>query len=269
MSRFLGSVLVLFVLAIFASATPVIQVTPALAPNVYGSPNWTAWQANAVYALAHGLSSYGTPGTPEYYEAGDTYDSAQVIVTGFPSWMGLVNPGAVFGPAFTNEHGNRMHFGLVIDGQGTQFSISQLSFSGSSTDPGNALGWGRSGYVYDDGYQGVLAGLDHTLWTADDMYITSGDPTQLVDGLVGRGSGNSFDAYCDPCSPAQQQAALDAAAAQIGGPYHFTGVYSLTDGNGGVVTGSGTFNIDIPEPATWLLALPVAVLWLRRRRVAG
>jgi hypothetical protein len=179
--------------------------------------------------------------------------------------MGAADPGSVFGAAFAKELGNRMHFGLVIDGQGTQFSISQLTFE-SHSNPASDLGWTTGGYVYGPGYQGVLAGADHVLWTADDVYVTPDDPTQLVDGLVGRGSGDSFDAYCPGCTTtAQRQAQLDAAASRGGGNYSFIGAYTLNLGQESV-SGSGAFDITAPEPASWLLLLPLAGLLIRRKR---
>jgi hypothetical protein len=94
--------------------------------------------------------------------------------------------------------------------------------------------------------------MDNVLWTSDDVFITGGANTQLVDGLVGRGTGNSFAAYCSGCTVAQQQQAIDDAAgywSPNGGT--FTGTYTL-----GSATGSGTFTITaVPEPATWALMI--------------
>ena len=255
-----------------AADTISIEVVPALAPNAYGSPSFAGWQANAVYALENGLSSWGTPGTPEYYQAGSNYTTGQVIVTGFPSWMGVVGPGSVFGAGYAAELGNRMTFGLVVLGNGTQFSISELSFAATSTDPANALAFGYSGgYDYSAGYVGLDYGPDGIKGTADDVWITSGPSTQLVNELYGRGSGNSQDAYCpaapDPCTLAAQQAALDTAAA-LNGPYQFTATYQIS--NDGSVLGSGSATFDIqeaPEPGTLLsLGAGLALLVAARRR---
>ena len=140
-----------------------------------------------------------------------------------------------------------------INGQGTQFSISQLSFNGVGTDPGSALSWSWAAghYNYGNGYMGVLKGIDGILGTGDDVLVTSGPNTQLVDALFGPGSGNSYDAYCSPCTVAQQQAAIDAAAFGSGGPFTLTGTYTLGD-----VSGSGTFNVSaVPEPSTWAMMI--------------
>jgi hypothetical protein len=185
----------------------------------------------------------------------------QGIVTGFNSWMGVAGAGS----PYQNELGNRMLFGVLINGGGTQFSISQLSFSATSTD-GNGLGFGfgAGSYNYSLDYQGILFGANGVLGGGDDTFITSGPNTQLVDGLVGRGSGNSYAAYCSPCTLAEQQAALDSAAA--GGPFVFIGTYTLGD-----ATGSGTFNVSaVPEPSTWAMMIlgfcGVGLMAYRRKR---
>jgi hypothetical protein len=247
--------------------SPTITVTPWLAPNVFGSPSFAAAQTNAVNAMYYDVSSYGTPGTPAFFQAQTTpVTSAENIVTGFPSWLGQADPGTVFGPAFASELGNRMTFAVRIVGNGTKFSIDQLSFSATSTDPGNALAFGfpAGSYTYGPAYEGVLAGPDGILGTPDDVFITSGPASQLVDELVGRGSGNSFAAYCSSCSVSDEQAAIDLAAAYPGTPYSFTGTYSI-----GNASGSGTFVVTpAPEPRSALVLVTAlcGLLEVRRRR---
>lgn len=88
---------------------------------------------------------------------------------------------------------------------------------------------------------------------ASDTYITSGPNTQLVNEIVGRGSGNADAAYCSPCTPAQQQAAINAVYADFSGMTQFTGTYTMTLPGGAVSsTGSGTYEIS-PEPVTLFL----------------
>jgi len=234
-----------------AQTSPTIQVFTSVAPNAYGSPSYAGYVANAIGALHDGDSSRGVSGSPTYYSQTSNVRADQVIVTGFPSWMGKADPGTAFGSAYASELGNRMLFGVKIDGNGTQFSIDQLSFTMSSDDPYNGLGYtyAQGSYGYSNDYEGVLKGADGMLWTADDIFVTSGSASMLVDGLVGRGSGNSYAAYCPGCSVADQQAAINAAAA--GPSYNFSGAYSL---NG--ATGSGTFHVAaVPEPASWALML--------------
>ena len=110
-----------------------------MAPNVFGSPSWGTYQTNSINALLSGAYSMGTPNTPGYYQQRSNVTSNDLIVTGFPSWEGQVDPGTAFDPAYANEYGNRGHFGVVIDGNGQQISIDQLSFTAASNDPGNLL----------------------------------------------------------------------------------------------------------------------------------
>jgi len=237
-----------------------ITVTPTLAPNGFGSPSYAGWVSNAVQAMYHGYTSFGDPNAPTYFHAQSVVGASQGIVTGFPSWKGYADPGTKFGAAFANELGNRMHFSLRITGDDQQISISQLMLTMASSDPDNALGfsYAAGAYNYSNDYQGVLKGGDGMLGTGDDVFITSGPNTQLVDAIVGRGSGNSLEPDCDvptyhcPTDAAGRQKAINDAAAYWspnGGT--FTGTYTL-----GAATGSGTFTITaVPEPATWALMI--------------
>ena len=242
-----------------AHAAISISVTPWLAPNAFGSPSFLPAAANAVDALYAGQTSGGTPGTPTFFQAQSNVTAQESIVTGFPSWLGQADPGTVFGSAFANELGNRMTFGLSAVGtDGTLFSISQLSFTSSSNDTGNQLGFGFGAghYQYAPGeFVGVLYGADGVLGGGDDTFVTTGLNTQLVNAVFGRGSGNSFAATCGdgPCSTiAEQQALINEAAQFAGQPTQYTGTYSIGD-----FSGSGTFNIagGVPEPASWALMI--------------
>jgi hypothetical protein len=234
-----------------AKADIVINVVPWLAPNGFGSPSWSQAQTNAVQGMMNGGVATGTG--PSAFVPQSNPTAAQGIVTGFPSWLGQADPGTVFGPAYASELGNRMTFGLGIVGSGgTQFSISQLSFNAVSSDPGNGLGFGYAagGYDYSTSYVGVQYGADGVLGGVDDTFITGGLNTQLVNAVFGRGSGNSYDAYCPGCTLAQQQAALDAVTPNY--DFTYTGTYSLAG-----ATGSGTFQVAgaVPEPGTWAMMI--------------
>jgi hypothetical protein len=234
-----------------------ITVIPALAPNVYGSPNWNAWVSNATTAIANGYSSYGDPASPSYYQRAPSVISVtNAIVTGFPSWNGQADPGNVFGLNFSQELGNRLQFGIDIKGGTNLISISQLSFSANSSDPGNTLDFtfAQGSYNYSASYVGIIYGPGGT-----NTYITSGPATQLVNEIVGRGSGNAWDTYDTSGDIASEQSNILACALQVSDqPFDFAGTYTL-DGvsgsnsvtlnpvvtNSGPVLGSGGITITV------------------------
>lgn len=241
-----------------------IEVFTALAPNAYGSPSYwgtlsnPGWVPNAITSLTTALATGGTPGTvgstgPTQFALQSTVDAKDLNVTSFNSWLGTADPGTVFGPDYANELGNRGSFPLIIDGNSSQFSISELSFQADSSDGGDSLGFGFAAghYNYGSDYVGIEFNGNPTnpaAWT----FITSGANTQLVDALVGRGSGNGGwpcgPGDISPCSTiAEQQADIDATSAPLDGRT-FTGTYTLAG-----QSASATFNINAPEPSTFFL----------------
>ena len=215
-----------------------ITVIPALAPNVYGSPNWDAWVSNATTAIANGYASYGDPSSPSYYQRAPAVISVtNDIVTGFPSWNGQADPGDVFGANFSQEEGNRLQFGIDIKGGTNLISISQLSFSAHSSDPGNTLdfSFAQGSYNYSSSYVGIIYGSGGAR-----TYITSGPATQLVNEIVGRGSGNAWDTYDTSGNIASQQSNIVLCASQVSDqPFNFTGTYTI-----GGVSGSNSVTLN-------------------------
>jgi hypothetical protein len=237
-----------------AKSAITIDVTPSSAPNGNGSPSFSGYAANAIYALENGLTSYGDPSSPSYYTQAPTVMSVlNNIVTGFPSWNGVANPTG----AYASELGNRLHFGLDVRGNGSLISISELSFSATSTDA-NSLGFSYSAgeYDYNASYVGWNYGTDGIRGTLDDTFITSGPNTQLVNEIVSRGSGNAWAVYVGDYPGTLQDEINQAAAALGSSPIDFTGTYTL-----GGVQGSATVTFEpVPEPTTMiagaLLLLP-------------
>jgi hypothetical protein len=234
-----------------------ITVIPALAPNAYGSPNWSAWVSNATTAIRNGYASYGDPASPSYYQrAPGVIPVTNNIVTGFPSWNGLADPGTVFGAAYAQELGNRLQFGIDVKGGTNLISISQLSFTAHSSDPDNALDFtfAQGSYNYSQSYVGIIYGDG-----GNDTYITSGPSTQLVNEIVGRGSGNAWDTYDTSGNIASQQSNIVYCASQAGTlPFSFSGTYTL-----GGVSGSNSVTLDpriapsLPAPSTGGVSITV------------
>lgn len=264
--------LLLLTLAARSTAQVTIDVFPTIAPNVVGSPHASAWMANAFDALYTGTGTAGTSGTPGYYTVAPAIiPVGDVLVTSFASWRGIADPGTAFGSDFAAERGNRLHFSLLINGHGQSFSIAQLSFTLSTSDPGNDLGFtfASGTYEYNAGYVGVLFGADGALGGGDDTFITSGANTQQVDALIGRGSGNAWWPVHTDGDGLTDQEVLDGTAAGIAlnTPILATGRYTL-DLGGGFVSSQASVTI-IPEPSTYgLLLAGVSIGWalLRRRR---
>lgn len=222
-----------------------ITIIPALAPNAYGSPYWNAWVSNATTAIINGYTAYGDPSLPSYYQRAPTViPVTNNLVTSFPSWNGMADPGTVFGTNFSRELGNRVQFGIDIKGGTNLISISQLSFSAHSTDPSNSLDFtfAQGSYNYSASYVGIIYG------PGTNTYITSGSPTQLVNEIVGRGSGNAWwPAGTASDSVATQQSNILVCASQVAGQsFGFIGTYTIASvSNSGsvafnpVVTNSG------------------------------
>ncbi len=253
-----------------AQADFMIDVVASSAPNFFGSPSWTDYAAAAVFSLENGAGSVGDRNTdPTAYEpfADGMFISAnEMIVSNFASWRGQANPPA----PFDQERGNRLHFGLHILGDGTmQFSMSQVEYEIASDD-GNSLGF--AGDLSSSSYSIVRVGIDwggdRMKGGGDDMVITSGPGTQLVDEFVYVGVGNAWDAS-NEAGPSDQEK-LDQVRQSLFPDYPITvtGTYRLNDGGGNTLATGSTFVVVVPEPGTFAFALGFAgsILAVRRRR---
>jgi hypothetical protein len=239
-----------------ARAEFVITVFPSLGANIFGSPNYDAYRDNAITALRTGVSQAGTPGTPGYYQqvaAGSPILLTDLVVTDFNSWRGKADPGG----AFAAETGTRLYFGLSIVSTtpGERFSIDQLSFEATSTDPFNTLDYSLPAgfYEYSRDYVGVRFGPNGP------EFITSGPASQEVDALFGRGSSNAFEVL-STFPGATNQEKIDLAFDGVAG-FRYTGTYSL---NG--VTGTATVDITaVPAPPGVVLLASGGLALLGRR----
>lgn len=267
--RYVASVGISLLLACATSAQAgvILEVVPSSAANASGSPSWSGYVANAMYALENGLSSWGDRSTnPTGYEAAPAEVlPGEIAVTSFKSWRGQVSPTG----AFANELGNRMHFGLHAYGDGTtRFRLEDLTFSLHSSDPDDSLIFEGDfiGYSYNGTTRfGVDWGADRAKGGGDDTVYTSGNGTTLVDELVYVGVGNAWW----PGGDLPDRGVGDPAAAMADynewidsvAPVDVTCSYDILgyEGNAMVTV--------VPEPATMaLLALGgLAVTAVRRR----
>jgi len=232
-TRHLALALGLLSIAGTASAAITIEVYPSVAPNAFGSPSYDPWVGNAIYALENNLSTYGASG-PAQYNRVTNITWRDISVYGFNVWRGVYNPGSPYG----SELGNRLHFGLHAKGNGTKFSLSQVSFAMHSSDPNDDLVFVSSfgsGDVYSNQRVGIDYGPDLVKGGGDDVIITSGPATQLVDELMYRGPGNAWAGY----SPTNQSG-VDLVRDYINdlGPFKVTTTFTI-----GAATGSATVNV--------------------------
>jgi hypothetical protein len=258
LSTFRAFLVALVVLAISnapASADIIITVTPSLGPNVDGSPNAPAYISNAVTGLSTS-SSTGTPGTPAYYTPLTTPTPIQsMVVTNFPSWMGVANPGG----AYANEVGTRLFYGLSITsspGTDTGYTIAgllaNLSFVGTTSPDTPALDYSFGA--------GSFAGLSPSKYT----YTT--DAAGNVTSFYYAGVSNAFQVLAgdDPTPGASLQDDINYDLAGIPS-FTATGQYFLPG-----FSGSSTVSVTAtPEPASLtLMGIGLAALaWRQRKRL--
>ncbi|MFM9873124.1 MAG: PEP-CTERM sorting domain-containing protein [Fimbriimonadaceae bacterium] len=257
------SLLVLATMFAVASANAYqIDVYASAAPNAFGSANWGGYVSNALTAIEGGLGTYGAAGPTQFNNyAGETHLVSENIATGYTSWLGNANPSA----PFNNELGTRWHFGVRVLGQGSQFTLQNLTYNMTSVEQpslnfsGNFVGATysptRYGIDYVDGIKG----------NGNDIIYSTGNGTTLVDELVYVGVGNAFASYVtDPGATNQDK--LDGVVASIAG-YTLTTQYGLDFGAGNVATGSAFTNFQaVPEPATMSLIGLGALALIRKKR---
>jgi hypothetical protein len=271
--------LVLCALALFgfvntSNADITIEVFPAYAPNGPASPNWLAYTGNAITGITAGGANTGTgpdrDSDPAYYElVTGVISPSEIIYTEFNSWRGTAanNPAFTGNPAVTGEFGNRVHFGTRITAtSGMEFALNDVSWTLDSDDDTDFFD--QNGTLtgnYSATRVGLNYGTDGVKGTADDMSISSGAGTQLVNELVYVGVGDGFESE-NSAAPTDQDDINATLAVILSGceacEVMLTGTYMVGD-----ASGSGKITLAIPEPSTIVLAsFGVLALGLIRKR---
>ncbi len=258
-------------LGVFATASYASPITmtvhPSIAPNVFDSPSWLGYLANAMNSLEHNLGNIGSQATdPTAYEIMTSFDPRNIISSVFPSWKAQAYPAS----PFNLEYGNRIHWGLHLVGDGTkQFELANLWNHMFSNDPGSTFTPPVEGFFDTSSYGpdkiGISYGVDRIRGTGDDIIYTSGNPHILVDELIYVGVGNSYWATSTG-SPTEQQADLDAIVAYMNSfPNFMVGnTYCLyeNDHETAIICGN-----NVPEPASALLLAAGLLTLLGARRL--
>lgn len=257
-----------------AHAIPIIDVYTYVAPGAISPTKFTTAE-NAVSCIYLGLPTCGVPG-PGQYQQNNIVTTADTISTNVHSWEGQINPGVTFGPDYTNEYGNMLAFGALVNGGGELISASQLSASATSNVPFSQLNVAPvGGFSYSSITWGILFGLDGILGGVDDTILTSGGSDTLVNAIVTAGIGDYFNLNFIG-TPSAQQTGLNNFIASHNGPEIFTGTYTLA-ATSGPVSGSESFYLNgaqppstqVPEPSAIALfgigLLGMTAVWKKKR----
>ena len=252
-----------------ARAGFVIQERFAIGPNgLDSSPGFAGWVPNAIQGITNGFQTVGNFATdPTAFQTITAFKIADLIPTSdFNSWRGSAFPSG----AFANELGNLLYSPVDIKDVGGQFSLSQVVFTGLSSDnpsPGNPgaslLGnvTDLANFSYNAGRIGLIHHSDGTV-----TYITSGASSQLVDEIIYRGVG-SFDTDLTLAGSGMTgQQLLNAEIAKFAAVPNlsFTGTYTIykdgTSRDAGSILFSNSATIGtVPEPSS-LAMMTIALL---------
>lgn len=290
--------------------------TVSIAPNMGLGANASvlAYVDNVIAASsATGFAaSAGTPNTPSYFQispVGYTPSNyiplEQVVVsdaTGsignpnpgprfFNSWLGQADPGTVFGSAFANETGSRVHLPMLLVTTGGPITVNSIQRDSWSVEQnGGATPFSSSTLTtWSYGRVGVTSyGSDGVLGGGDDTYVTSGSMNASpVLAVIWTGTGwgmqmsqqydnTPWDAGLPDDQIFNNYAAQWAQASWSGGPpaplvwdaradYTINYVDSQSQASSATLNGEFIY-VSIPEPAT-LGLFGMALLALRRMRL--
>jgi hypothetical protein len=259
-----------------------VDVTFGQAPNIYGSASYYPWTQNGIAALRSGLPA-GTPNTPTYFQPITNFTPEMLIVSGTPSgtpsgspyhsWNAQVDPGTVFGPAYSSEFGSRMALVTYIsDSTGAQFDIaSGIAVHRDNSPWRSTLDITYNTYSNNGGTSptqptrvGINWGADGIRGTGDDVVLTSG--TGLVNEIFMFAPGMGDAEWLTGSEQDQLSNAVADIAAR--GPFQESFSVSFAGSEG---FGVANVNSAVPEPASmivWSLLGLAGIGFSRRRKAA-
>jgi hypothetical protein len=264
-----------------AHADFVIKQGFAIGPSgIDGSPSFAAWAPNAVQGIMNGFKPVGNFATdPTAFQPITSFNIKDVIPTSdFNSWRGSASPTG----AFANEYGNLLYNPVDIVDRTGQFSLSQVVFTGASSDNPTHPAASLLGSIvdlatlsYNAGRVGLIHNANGTI-----TVINSGDANQLVDEIVYRGVGSYDTDLTVTGSGKTPQQLIDAELAVYNRalPLSFSANYTIYNDSvsrdAASIIGSSTATINaVPEPSSLAMAsigmiALVAASWRRGRRAS-
>jgi len=246
-SRILGLLFIAASVAL-AGTVPTILIVNSVGPN--GDASFIDYAENAAFALEHGLSAYGTPGTPGYYAAstGSIYSGGMISTPTFNSWLGSDTPG----PAYSGEFGNAIFFGLYIYSE-TAFRLPDVTWSNPVWGSADLSGIGFSRHMV-----GMSGATRHDTTTGS----AGSDDLTPINQLWYSGVSVTAPIYTSADLPAALSTYAFGSA---------TVRYTLNLGSAeATYTADSTFSTGIPEPGTLsLMALGFGGLFFFRRKCLG
>ena len=186
---------IIAVLAISTSVSQSQQVAtnvsmwayPCSLPNSDNSSSFPIARDNLLQGLCmgQGISTGSRVGNPTGIEIKSVFDASDICVsTTTYLWRAIFNPPS----PYTSEYGQRGYCPVVIVGCGGQIALNSLQYRVTCGVGLLANQSSLAGQPYSISRRGILAGPDGKLFTPDDVQVTSGAGTNLVDAIVFIGS---------------------------------------------------------------------------------
>lgn len=254
--------LLLSVLTTLQAQAVTINVLPSSAPGFLASPNFAAYNANALTSIENGLGTTGDPTTdPTAYETKMAFSVTDMIFTNYNSWRGELAPGA----PFDLERGNMVFFGVHVLGMGNQFSLGDISFNFVGSGGGSIFDFASNftGAAFNPYRRGINYGMDGAKGGGDDTiydHLNPGNDAVLIDEFVYVGVSFFFTSIIP--APSMPGSALmdEIDFANSIAPFTLTATYTV-DGLG---SGTKVATINpVPLPTSISLFAFMALCWYR------